>query len=407
MRTRSELTGGEVEVLYTDLNRRLDALGLESQPEVALRVLELVSDPGSGAKDFAAVLQNDPALTGRLLKTANSAYFAQRRPVTTVDRACVILGMERIRALSLGFSLARASTPGAFGDLARRVWGVSVYRGCLAAELSRATVGGAAQAAEAFVVGLMLDVGVPLMHRLLGSKYEAVLSAAPSPMRLYQGEFAALPFTHADVAAALCRRWGLPEVLRLPIEWRYVPPQPGRTADLMRRMQRVAHYAGAVHVRPWEEEPVEAQELASSVRDLLCLQDAALEDVLADAAREYGVAMTAFSGIAEAPGDAASITRCAHGALAELVAAEIARQLSQESTPAPERFMFDGLELEVRPLEDGDALAVLHSGSEAIVQHHFALGPGSAEQILAVLGVEPPETLELDRFRAYLAQLAA
>lgn len=408
MRIRSELSGAEIEALYAGLDRRLDGLGLESQPEVALRILKLVSDPDSGVSDFARVIRNDQALTGRLLKTSNSAFFAQRRPVTSIDRACVILGMERIRALSLGFSLARASAPGAFADLPRRIWGVSVYRGCLAAEICRATSGGSELAAEAFIVGLMLDVGVPLMHKMLGEQYEAVLSAARTPSVLFRGEFNGLPFTHVDVAAVLCRRWSLPELLTLPIEWRYVPPPDREKSDEpLQRMQRVAYYAGAVSVKPDVDQPTEGRPMATAAERLFDLDGIALDEVLANAAREYRVAMTAFTDLAEAPDNTESITRQAHETLADLMAAEVTRQVNAETAPPPGSFRFDGFDLEVRRLETGDAVAVLHSGEEPIVQHRFDPTTGTAEQLLMVMGIEQLEESELGRLRAYLLQLAA
>lgn len=407
MRTRNELSGAEIEALYAGLDRRLDRLGLESRPEVALRILRLVSDPDAGVNDFARVIRNDQALTGRLLKTSNSAYFAQRRPVTSIDRACVILGMERIRALSLGFSLARASAPGTFEDLSRRSWGVSVYRGCLAAEISRAS-GGQDLAAEAFIIGLMLDVGVPLMHKMLGKAYEAVLSSARTPSVLFRGEFNGLPFTHVDVAAVLCRRWGLPELLTLPIEWRYVPPpDTDRGGEPLQRMQRVAYYAGAVSVNPDPSCPTEGRPMATAAERLFELDGAALDAVLASAAKEYRVAMTAFDDMAEAPTDTDAITRQAHETLAEIMADEVSRQLNLETTPPPGQFRFDGFELEVRSTDGGDAVAVLMSGDEPIVQHRFDPSSGSAEQLLMVMGIEQQEAKELGRLQDYLRQLAA
>src|SRR5689334_2751536 len=105
MKPRSELSGAEVDDLLGALEGRLHTVGIESQPEVAARIVELVSDPDAGLRQYADVVRADAALSGRLLRLANSAFFAQREPVTSLDRACVLLGLDRLKAVSLGFQL--------------------------------------------------------------------------------------------------------------------------------------------------------------------------------------------------------------------------------------------------------------------------------------------------------------
>src|SRR5690606_18478449 len=90
-KVRSQLAAAEVEAVLAVIAQKLDGLGIESRPEVAMRMLELVGDDSAGLNDFAEALKPDIAMTGRLLKIANSAYFGQRQPVTTLERACVIL----------------------------------------------------------------------------------------------------------------------------------------------------------------------------------------------------------------------------------------------------------------------------------------------------------------------------
>src|SRR5690606_18605990 len=89
MKPRSTLTAAEIDALMADLGRRLEGVGVETQPEVAAKVLSLVSDPNSGLRQFAEVIKADPALSGRMLRLANSALFAQYEPVTNLERACV------------------------------------------------------------------------------------------------------------------------------------------------------------------------------------------------------------------------------------------------------------------------------------------------------------------------------
>src|SRR5215468_4195680 len=87
MKTRNLLSAGEVDALLAALEGRLQGVGVETQPEVAARILDLIADPGAGLRQYADVVRADAALSGRLLRLANSAFFAQRQPVTNLDRA--------------------------------------------------------------------------------------------------------------------------------------------------------------------------------------------------------------------------------------------------------------------------------------------------------------------------------
>ncbi len=108
MRTRNTLTAAEVMKMLEHLEERLARIGLETQPDVALKILNLTTDPKSQLSDYARVIKTDPGLSGRLLKLSNSALFAQRNPVTSIDRACLLIGVSRLKSMSLGFHLGAA-----------------------------------------------------------------------------------------------------------------------------------------------------------------------------------------------------------------------------------------------------------------------------------------------------------
>src|SRR5262245_65395254 len=103
MKPRGELSAREVEELYARLQKRLGDTSVPTLPQVAVRILELIANPNSTIQKFTEVIKTDQALTGRLLRLSNSAQFAQRQPVTRLERAMVLLGMDRLKAMSLGF----------------------------------------------------------------------------------------------------------------------------------------------------------------------------------------------------------------------------------------------------------------------------------------------------------------
>ena len=128
-------------------------------------MIQMCGDPEVSLKELVGVVKSDPALAAKVLGLVNSAYFGQRKPVTDLQRAGVLLGLGRLKALALGFHLARSASGEGCSEAARRGWAFGLYRawaGFHAAEVVCPGVSG-----EAFVVGLLCDAGEALMGELL------------------------------------------------------------------------------------------------------------------------------------------------------------------------------------------------------------------------------------------------
>jgi HD-like signal output (HDOD) protein len=238
---RNELTAEEVQTLHKRLAHRLKGLTLPSLPYVANQVLRLVADPDASLRDYGAVIRADQALTAKLIRMANAPLFIQRNPVTTIERAMIVLGMARLKAAVLGFQLVSASDR---DSLSRRLWSESVFRGWLSHAIVSAFDN--RLAGEGFIIGLMLDAGLAMMPRLLGESYYDLVSPDLLPSKAFAIELSGLPFTHADVGAALAKLWNFPPALAQPIAWHHemaLPPDPHDPEQLLRA---VAQYTGAL-----------------------------------------------------------------------------------------------------------------------------------------------------------------
>lgn len=410
MKPRCELAAGDVPGLLDELNRRLDSVGIETQPEVAMRLLELVSEPDAGLNEFAKVIRNDAALTGRLMRLANSAFFAQRQPVTSIDRACVVLGRERLRTCSLGFYLSRAATTDSTCQLSRRIWGQSVLRGCLAAELARASV--SALASEAFVVGLMLDAGVPLMARLIGPDYQTLLDADPTPARLYAEEYNRLPFTHADVVAALMKRWAMPELLASPIAWHHLSPGQTHREHVLFRMQRIGYYVGAIDLRRNDGLNQQPAPLPAQAFRLLGFSPEELTAAVERASAEYKATIEIFTQVAQKLPDQASLSARAHhqllSATDELLIGAVAPAPPAAEPPRVVRFRLGGYHIDIETLHDGYAAMYLIDGEgRRLISYRFLANEESPSSLRGVLGLEPRQDDDVEQIAGHLRRLAA
>ena len=403
IKARCKLSASEIEALHRDLDRRLDGLGIESQPEIAAQMLELVSDPDAGMKDFADVIKMDPGLSARLLRLSNSAFFAQRDPVTQVDRACVILGLGRLRAVALGFQLGRASSdPG--NEAARKIWGESVFRACLANKIAARSFPNLA--AEAFVIGLMVDCGVTLCHRLLGDGYLAIAMDARPPATKFDKEFKHLPFTHVDVAAVLMRRWNIPDLITKPVSWHHTLPGDTRSTDPVHVLHRISFYVGQVGLGD-DGLPTESLPCLRIADACLGLDARQLEPVIAAAVDEYRATFELFGEFADAVRDLDGLASKVHTRLVDIIDDSLMAELAEGDSQIAS-FLLAGRQVEIESESNRQAVAYLRDDQgQRIVSYQFAPGVGAERVILEAFGLEPGAEEELSQLRTYLTKLAA
>ncbi|MCC7294168.1 MAG: GGDEF domain-containing protein [Phycisphaerales bacterium] len=195
------------------IERIRTAENLPSLPAVAMQILALTRDESVSADSIAAVLQNDPALTARLLKVVNSSMFGIARKVTSVRQAVVLLGLRGVKVLALGFSLTDALNGGAGGGFDyTSFWRRSLTTATAARQLGRCVA--ASQADEAFVAGLLSEIGTLAAYRCAADVYAPVLKEAQaSSQPLCALERQRLGCDHAELGRELLNHWELPVAL--------------------------------------------------------------------------------------------------------------------------------------------------------------------------------------------------
>mgnify|MGYP002622868609 CR=1 FL=1 len=185
---------------------------LYSLPAAAVEVLELTEQPNVDAQQLRCAIEKDPALTVRVLRVVNSALFGLSRPVDDLNQAIALLGIKPLKLLVLGFSLPDKLFADVAADLLRRYWALSLTRAVAARELSE--VLGHSGADEAFLAGLLRDLGMLAIVQQVGRPYVAFLQRAISEnIDLAELERELLGFTHVECSARLLTRWHLPPSL--------------------------------------------------------------------------------------------------------------------------------------------------------------------------------------------------
>lgn len=205
------------------LKRDLSCHRLPTLPQVAARIIELTSDSNVSTTELAEAIQSDQALAARVMRTANSSMFGLRQKCSSVSQAVVMLGLDAVRMIALGFIIVEAikgSSDPAF-DL-RTHWRRSLHAG-VAARLIAQRVG-LPNPEECFLGGLLQDFGMIALHQAMGEEYLAIIGpAGPSHRAVARLELAGLQMHHGDVGAMLASKWKLPDSLVMPIKYHERP----------------------------------------------------------------------------------------------------------------------------------------------------------------------------------------
>ena len=78
---------------------------LPSMPTIAMQVLELAQKADVDIAEIARIICKDPAMSSKILRTVNSSFYGRSQHVSTISHALVILGLQSVKTLVLGFSL--------------------------------------------------------------------------------------------------------------------------------------------------------------------------------------------------------------------------------------------------------------------------------------------------------------
>ena len=211
--------------------------------EVALRVIRTVDNPRSSAAQVAHELSTDQALTARVLKLANSVAFTGSRPISTVSEAVVRVGMRSIRNLAYAASCEQMMTDPLDGYALKHgeLWRHSYACG-MAAQIIAKTVG-YKPSEEAFVAGLLHDIGKVMLNTYLRDNYARVRARVESDaIPFMEAEVAELGFDHAMAGGMMLKHWRLPENLVDAITDHYDPMASEKPSQL----SQIVHVADIV-----------------------------------------------------------------------------------------------------------------------------------------------------------------
>lgn len=197
-----------------EIRNRLKKVGsIPSLPEVIQKVNQSVADENCGASELGKIIENDQALSSKILKLANSSYYGLSRHIDTISRAVTILGFNTVSNLALTvstFKIFSSKSKENRMDISG-LWSHSLACGIGA----RLLMGNKhdVNSEKAFMVGILHDIGKVIINMLFQEEQDKVFDLLAGDQResILNAEREIMGFTHAEIGAIVTGEWNFPQ----------------------------------------------------------------------------------------------------------------------------------------------------------------------------------------------------
>lgn len=187
-------------------------------PDIAQRVMQLVSDDRTTPEMLQKVIATDPALAARILKIANSPFYGISRSVRTLSTAVTILGYRSLRNLVLAVSSKAVYKR--FGLTEKMLWEHAIGVAMAAYVIGKETR--FPDPEEAFLGGLFHDIGKVILNNDAPEKYNRVIERVYNDdVTAYFAEKEVFGYSHPEVGALVVKKWRLSEELEFSIRYHH------------------------------------------------------------------------------------------------------------------------------------------------------------------------------------------
>lgn len=184
----------------------------------ATRLLELVGDPNVEIDDLTQIIDRDPALSARILGLANSAYFAQSRPIHRVRDAIIrVLGLNMVKSLALSIAMCGAfDTRKCKGFNLEEYWCAALGSAAMSQAVATQTHADQALLSDSvYLCGMMWNLGALVLAHLypegMSQVYATLAEEPEADARALERQY--IGFDSQQAGAWVAQRWHMPEAV--------------------------------------------------------------------------------------------------------------------------------------------------------------------------------------------------
>jgi len=196
---------------------------LMPMPSIISDIMSVMSDPTSSAANISEIIMKDQALTAKVLKIVNSAYYGFHRKIVSIQHAIVILGFQEIRNIAIAACMVNAYPVKNQSEInSSGFWMHSLGTAYIAQYLSRSL--SEISEEEAFVTGLLHDIGKVVLLQHFGDFYNKAIKKAKEeekPLDIISRSL--IGIDHSEVGRMVAEIWNLPQSLEYAIGFHHCP----------------------------------------------------------------------------------------------------------------------------------------------------------------------------------------
>jgi len=280
------------------IDKALASIGdIATLPEITIKIIELVEDPKSTARDLHEVIKNDPALSVKVLKVVNSAFYGLPGQVASVDRAIILLGLSAVKNIAIAASIARLFKGKRISEhfSATDLWRHSVAVAVGARMLGKCSAH-AVMPDELFVAGLIHDIGMLVERQSFPDEFAHVINkCAQSDLDFLETEREVIGADHQAFGVGLTTKWKFPRHLRAAVGFHHNPEAVSaelrnmatliQAADILACEQQLGFYLTAA-----------GEQVDEEILDLLAITREQFDGVRGELPAQLADAETSLSG---------------------------------------------------------------------------------------------------------------
>jgi putative nucleotidyltransferase with HDIG domain len=240
------MTARSTPVNLTEAIRNLDTL--PAMPVIAQKILALDLQSDEGERDMLKLIEQDPQIAAKIIGLANTPLFGASKSVTSVSDAAMLLGITRVKSVTLGIAVMSSLVKKSTGKLdIKGLWLHSLAIALALRTLARAMPAGTRPLDdELFLAGLLHDIGYMVLNHLDQPRSDQLHSrfAAESERDSYEIEAELLEMNHCELGAELARFWNLPDVIVAVLRYHHTPDNASAAAG--QPLVRMTNLAGKI-----------------------------------------------------------------------------------------------------------------------------------------------------------------
>lgn len=188
-------------------------INLPALPSITMEIIGIIDNPDTDVNTLSKIIAKDQVITSKVLKVANSPFYSYPRVISTIDFAITILGFETLKEIVIGVSFInyfKSYRVKSF-DI-NKFWTHSILSSVICKELAKKIkykiIG------EAFVTGLIHDIGIFIMSQFFQNEFNLLLhNLEKDDANILEIEKDIYGFTHAEIGSWLLERWNFPAQL--------------------------------------------------------------------------------------------------------------------------------------------------------------------------------------------------